>query len=188
MFWPLPPLTNYVLTERGTRTKTFIEMVIFRSGCFIKVLALNPKLPYWSRIDSWQGFMIVHERSWNFTTLIRTIFPGCSWFLIALWQGLHVFWWPKISATSKTTKNHEIPSTQFNVMSFHEVSRKFMKVEDIHPWFPWNFPGSSWFDSLGLESIIIPGKWHSHVHLLFNMCHYMSIRSLPVGYSLSKRQ
>ena len=106
-------------------------------------------IPYWIRIDIWQGSIIIHEWSWNFTTLIWTIFPGCSWFLIALWQELHVFWWPKISATSKTMKNHEIPSTQFNVMSFREVLQKLMKVEGIHPRIPWNFPGSSWCDWLG---------------------------------------
>ncbi len=88
--------------------------------------------PYWIRIDIWQG-------SWNFTTLIRTIFPGCSWFLIAFWQGFHVFWWTKISVTIKTMKNHEIPSTKFNVVSFCDVSWKFMKVEGIHLWIPWSF-------------------------------------------------
>ncbi len=99
--------------------------------------------PYWIRINIWQGFMIIHEWSRNFTTLIRTSFPGCSWFLIAFWQGFHVFWQPKISVTSKTMKNHEIPSAKFNVMSFREFSQKFMKFEGIHPWIPWNFPRSS---------------------------------------------
>ncbi len=56
-------------------------------------------VPYWIRIDIWQGFVIIHEWSWNFTTLIRTIFPGCSWFLITLWHVFHVFWRSKISVT-----------------------------------------------------------------------------------------
>ncbi len=68
------------------------------------------RLPYWIRIDIWQGFMIIHEWSWKFHDINSDHF---SWIFI--------------------------PPTKFNVMSFREVSRKFTKVEGIHPWIPWNF-------------------------------------------------
>ncbi len=96
----------------------------------------------------------MNDREWSqiFTILIWTVFHEYSQYLIAIVKGFMVltsedFWWNM--EPWNAMKDHEIPKVQINIVTFCEVSWKFMKFDGIHLSILTNGHESSWFYSLG---------------------------------------